>query len=96
MANSDRHVRAKFRVTEIKTHMGSKRDSNGNYVPAEMRSVKLIPVVGTDGENKEFWDATPSGEISMGVINLEAALPFELNREFYVDFTPADTEKYLA
>ena len=47
-------------------------------------------VVGTEGENKEFWEATPSGKIELGVINLAAALPFDLNREFYVDFTPAE------
>ena len=88
-------VRAKFKVTSIMTTMGSRKEGD-RYVPAEMRTVSLIPVMGTEGENKEFWEATPSGKIELGVINLAAALPFDLNREFYVDFTPADEPKYTA
>ena len=45
-----------------------------------------------DHENKNFWDATPSGEISMWISNPPAFARFKeagVDAEFYVDFTPA-------
>jgi hypothetical protein len=42
-----------------------------------------------NSENKSFWDATPSGDIRMTIKNDAAARLFEVNMEYYVDFTPA-------
>jgi hypothetical protein len=33
---------------------------------------------------------SPSGEIKLGTINPAAWEAFELGREYYIDFTPAD------
>jgi hypothetical protein len=98
-------VRAKFRVDEIKRHHGSRKklDADGKpvkteyrndvYEPCEIRSVVLTPVCATadpEHENSKFWQASPSGRIELGCANLDAAGAFELGKEYYVDFTPAD------
>lgn len=71
-------VRAKFRVDEITQHV------NGFVV-------KLHPVYSSDpeSENGKFYKYTPSGEIVLATINADAAKQFEVDAEYYVDFTPA-------
>jgi hypothetical protein len=74
-------VRAKFKVHEITEH------AYGNQL---MKTIKLQPVLkdsDPDSENSKFWAASPNGEIRLGTINMEAAAQFEINAEFYVDFT---------
>jgi len=77
-------VRAKFKVSEITEH------AYGNQL---MKSIKLVPVlknVDPESENSRFWAASPNGEIRLGTINMDAAAQFEINAEFYIDFTRAD------
>lgn len=54
--------------------------------------VFLVPVYSEDPnhENKSFWDATPSGEIRMGINNQKAFDQFELGKEYYIDFTKVE------
>lgn len=68
-------VRAKFKVI----------NKEGNMV-------KMLPVYSEDPnhENKKFWDATPSGDITMYITNPAAVDQFEAGKEYYVDFTPAE------
>jgi len=40
-------------------------------------------------ENARFTTATPWGDIRMGINNPAALEQFEVNKEYYVDFTPA-------
>lgn len=40
-------------------------------------------------ENARFTKATPWGDIRMGIDNPAALEQFEVNKEYYVDFTPA-------
>jgi len=40
-------------------------------------------------ENARFTTATPWGDIRMGINNPVALEQFEVNKEYYVDFTPA-------
>lgn len=40
-------------------------------------------------ENSRFWDATPSGEIRLGVLSPEAWEYFSIGKEYYVDFLKA-------
>lgn len=40
-------------------------------------------------ENARFTKATPWGDIRLGIDNPGAAGQFEVNRHYYVDFTPA-------
>ena len=70
-------TRAKFKVESVT------QDTNGH-------SVKLRPVTGGCPENESFYKWTPSGEITMGTINAEAAANFTPGKQFYVDFTAAE------
>jgi hypothetical protein len=71
-------VRAKFKWTA--------KEAGGSYP-----SISLHAVVGGDNpENDSFFKATPSGNIGLGVVNEEAASQFEVGKEYYVDFTPAE------
>lgn len=52
--------------------------------------VRLGAVYGKDGENKDFADATPSGECWMQISNGRPALDFfEPGALYYVTFTKA-------
>jgi hypothetical protein len=70
-------VRAKFKVTSITELTGGAKE------------IKLYPVTSGSEENKEFFKYTPSGEIRLGVLNEEAAKQFVIDREYFVNFTPA-------
>jgi hypothetical protein len=71
-------VKAKFVVTRV-----------FYYPDSANTEVHMQAVVGPTDENKAFWNATPSGTIQMNITNKDAAVHFVLEREFYVDFTPA-------
>lgn len=89
-------IRAKFKVTSIE-HIESTRairDGEGKKTnrlePCAMANIKLQAVYGTGSpENERFWEATPSGQVTLSVINPEAAEAFALGKEYYLDFTPA-------
>jgi hypothetical protein len=69
-------VRAKFIVSKVE------------FYNPNSRRIDLKPVYSEDPnhENKQFWDATPSGEMWMIVNNPRAAEFFEPGREYYIDF----------
>lgn len=91
-------VRAKFKVTRIERSEGSRQDGvdqqgRPRYVGTEMQTIVLAPVYGNgdpNHENTKFWQASPSGEIKLGTVNMEAAEQFELGKEYYIDFTRAE------
>ena len=68
-------VRAKFWVTET-----TNTTSGG--------SVKLSAVC-RGQDNKQWAQATPTGQITMNILNGAALEQFTPGAEFYVDFTPA-------
>ena len=69
-------VRAKFKCVD---KSGSENDTQ----------IKLEAVTSGSEENKTFFKYTPSDQISMGTINKEAAAQFEVGKEYYIDFSPA-------
>lgn len=69
-------IKAKFNVQTI-THHG-----NGGG-----KEIVLKPVINGSEENKEFFAATPNGEIKMHLKTEN--FPFEMG-EYYVEFTKAD------
>lgn len=75
-------VRAKFKVQRIERSLWGKG--------IEVQTIVLLPVSGGTDENKKFWEATPSGEIKLGTVNAAAAAAFDLEGEYYVDFTKAE------
>lgn len=42
-----------------------------------------------DSDNQKFWEASPSGELTLWVKNQAAVDQFESGKEYYIDFTPA-------
>ncbi len=90
-------VIAKFKVQRIERSIGSKgvvgEDGRTTYEPCEMATVVMSPVYHNGDpshENTKFWQASPSGEIKLGTVNAEAVAQFELGREMYVTFEPAE------
>lgn len=76
-------VRAKAYVAELK-----RSSYNPEAITVVLRAV-------TKGEaNKDWADATPQLELSMGIKNPLAGDVFEkaLGKEFYLDFTPVEEE----
>lgn len=49
--------------------------------------VKLTAVVGGSEEDKAFFKATPSGEITLQTVTDSTALGFKIGKSYYVDFT---------
>jgi hypothetical protein len=94
-------VRAKFKYTGYETSLSStyphktpegKIDTSRPEV-VELRTLKLSPVYGNgdpEHENTKFWQYSPSGSISLGTVNPAAWEQFEMGKEYYIDFTPAD------
>jgi hypothetical protein len=71
-------VRAKFRVT-------------GKSVAADLAaSITMSTVIDGSEENKQFFAATPCGQITFGTVNPAAAEQFEVGKEYYVDFTEVE------
>ena len=70
-------VRAKVRCT-------SKLESTVTFTTV------YEPDAQKDTENARFTTATPWGDIRMGINNPAALEQFEVNKEYYVDFTPAN------
>jgi hypothetical protein len=52
--------------------------------------VTLWPVTDGSEENKTFWKYTPGGQITLTITNPAAMEQFEVGKEYYVDFTPAE------
>ena len=75
-------VRAKFKVTRIERSLWRRG--------VEVQTIVLLPVVSGSEENARFYEATPSGEIKLSTVSTAAAMQFELEGEYYIDFTRAE------
>lgn len=82
-------VRAKFKVTKVE-------QVEGQPSGAILSTVHLSPVINGSPENEQFYKYTPSGGMTLGTVNAEAAKHFTPGREFYVDFTPAHGDQAVA
>lgn len=52
--------------------------------------VTLTPVIGGSPENESFFKWTPTGSITMGLVNESTAKQFVVGESYYVDFTKAE------
>ena len=52
-------------------------------------NLMLHAVVGGSEENDEFFALTPTGQINLHVVNPKAAERFEVDKEYFVDFSEA-------
>lgn len=91
-------VRAKFKVSRWESTLyKGKIDEKLPWTPEnvetkEMRTIYLQPVYGNgdpNHENTKFWKASPSGEIKLGTVNQDVWPQFELDAEYYINFTKA-------
>ena len=65
-------------------------ESTQHSATYKQHKVKLSAIYGKEGENKDFADATPSGECWMQISSGRPALEFfEPGQEYYVTFTKA-------
>jgi len=51
----------------------------------------MSPVSGGSEENKAFWAATPGGRFEFNCVNNKAIEQLEVGKEYYVDFTIAES-----
>jgi hypothetical protein len=51
---------------------------------------KTCDFAADSGDNKKFWESSPSGELRLWIKNLPAAERFTVGQEYYLDFTPAE------
>lgn len=75
-------IRTKFVFTGIVTREGKYADGS----PAIYRNMEFMAVYGNSPENKQFWEATPSGKIELQVVSESAIKAFDVGSEYYVDF----------
>lgn len=75
-------VKAKFRCSEV-AHV----DYGNGY---SVSKVLLFPVYDNSEENKEFWNATPTGRLEMDIRNEAAAKHFEAGKEYYLSIEKAE------
>ena len=76
-------VRTKFRCTGISHIFTGAADQSA-------ATVVLVPVWEQDGVNRKWSKATPSGKHEMLITEPGCVEQFELGRDYYLDFTPAD------
>lgn len=75
----DKKIRAKFVCTE----MAKKRDWYGKNL--YLYSYHFNVIVDTSEENKAFFAATPSGEVTLSSVKDDL---FTVGQDYYLDFTP--------
>jgi hypothetical protein len=83
-------IRAKFRVNDIQEWKFNDNKTGETVKTGEQ--VFLSPVYSSDPttENYSFSQATPSGQISMGITNPGAWGFFERGAEYVIDFNKAE------
>lgn len=60
-----------------------------NYKSEDGKHIVLSPVYSGSEENKQFFEATPGGNIQLYVVNKDASDQFIVGHEYYIDFTKA-------
>jgi hypothetical protein len=76
-------IRAKFKCTSVTKIVGwIDRDKH-----PFLYSYKMLVVSSGSEENKKFFASTPSGELAVSAVGDDL---FQVGKEYYVDFTPAE------
>jgi hypothetical protein len=84
-------VRAKFRCNYIEEHKaGVWNQETQTSVNVPVKTIHFSPVFTGSEENKQFWAATPAGDLRLMSANEAASAQFEVGKEYYLDFTPAE------
>jgi hypothetical protein len=77
-------VRAKMRCVE----KVQRTQAYGVAKPVETEGVILQAVTGPGNEEWSQW--TPAGKVEMSITNPNAINQFEVGKDYFVDFSPAD------
>lgn len=80
-------IRAKFRCTSVTKTVGGTYNGEGKYTNGIVFSYKFNAVVGDSLENKTFFASTPSGSIELTAVRDDL---FEVQKEYYLDFSEAE------
>lgn len=83
------NVRAKLQCNSITKQIGGTYDASGKYVSGIVYDCKFSVVSSGSDENKKFFASTPSGSLSLVSVRDDL---FEVGKEYYLDFTPANKE----
>jgi hypothetical protein len=79
-------VRAKFicqRTEEVKYQ---------GYKQTNIIFTAVGPYNSKDYDSKKFWEASPSGQLTLGTVNEKAVAYFTPGKKYYLDFTEAPEE----
>lgn len=76
-------VRAKLKLTQVRT-TAWRPGVESKTLRFDAQYDSSIP------EDRRFEKATPSGHCEMQIDNPAALEQFELGKDYYIDFTPAD------
>lgn len=74
-------VRCKFRCNEVVKRLGWQKDNPFIY------SAKFSAVTDDSPENKNFFAATPSGQLEVSTMKEDL---FEIGKSYYLDITLAE------
>ena len=77
-------VRAKFVLNSIE------RSKHWDKAKGELFALKFTAVTATNEENKQFFEATPNGQLTVGTVKPEIAEGMVLGAEYFVDITLAE------
>jgi hypothetical protein len=77
-------VRLKFQLQRYQSTLA------WNDRTKELRTLYFTPVTGGSNENKEYYDATPSGEFQFGTINRAAWEQFQIGKSYYFTVESAE------
>lgn len=79
-------VRAKFICISITKTLGGHYSPDGKWNQGVVYSYKFQPVTSGSDENKAFFAATPSGSLELSALREDL---FDIQKEYYLDFTAA-------
>lgn len=85
-------VRAKFYVSSVsEPKPATKFLGEGKSEQVQAYDISLFAVTANGSEeNKSFFTNTPTGSLTLNTVNEAAAKQFEVGKEYYLDFTPAE------
>lgn len=83
-------VKAKFKCMEVNQKFQFTGRDGKDVIHPEVTLRPVYAGAEASDEDKAFWEATPNGELHMIITNTAAAETFEIGKDYYLTFEPAD------
>lgn len=80
------NIKAKMKVS----HVEENKSTDGQTKYGELVVLNAVYSEDPQSENYSFSQATPSATVSLFISNPSAYGAFEVDKEYYVDFSPAE------